>query len=102
MREATNKHPWAPFAAVVSAVLACSSFGQTAVWTGTGANENYTTPANWQGGTVPGNTGTTTLDFDLGLSQRTINLNSAVNVAGIYFSTPSAGIGYTFQDGGAR
>ena len=100
MREATNKHPWAPFAAVVSAVLACSSFGQTAVWTGTGANENYTTPANWQGGTVPGNTGTTTLDFDLGLSQRTINLNSAVNVAGIYFSTPSAGIGYTFQDGG--
>ena len=33
--------------AALWSVITCAGFGQTAVWTGLGANDNYTNPANW-------------------------------------------------------
>ncbi len=99
MRLPRSMHPGVLVVAWVSAILADPLFGQTAVWTGMGANENYTTPANWQGGVVPGNSGSTTLNLDLSVAQRSIMVNTAANVAGLYFYNPSGGYGYSIYNG---
>jgi autotransporter-associated beta strand protein len=68
--------------------------GGTFQWTGAGSDANWTTAANWMGGTVPSGSGNETLIFPDGVSQKTDtdNLPAGKNAfADIIFS----GTGYT-------
>ncbi|MFH1022688.1 MAG: FN3 associated domain-containing protein, partial [Planctomycetota bacterium] len=70
-------------------------------WTGGGADENWTTGANWEGGTAPGSSYTATFD---GTTSKNCAINANLNVAGIaiqsdYLGTITQGSGKTITVG---
>ncbi|MFH1024237.1 MAG: FN3 associated domain-containing protein, partial [Planctomycetota bacterium] len=70
-------------------------------WTGGGADENWTTGANWEGGTAPGSSHTATFD---GTTSKNCAINANLNVAGIaiqsdYLGTITQGSGKTITVG---
>jgi len=77
---------WLPpllFAATASLVSAA-----TFTWTGAGANNDFTNPANWLGGAAPPNDGSATVVFgDTGAGPVQLPLFGILNLAGIQFQT---------------
>ena len=71
--------------------LGSRSFAQ-ATWEGAGANDLYTTAGNWSPAVAPNNTGTQTIDLDVGAAGQTIGVNTGANVAGIV--TTGSGTGF--------
>jgi len=88
-------------------VLACSlmsashALAATVVWTGTGADGNWTTSGDWTGGVVPGTTsGTTNGDyafFNATSGTTHVTIDSGRNLAGLQFGGGST-LNYTIGD----
>jgi fibronectin-binding autotransporter adhesin len=70
--------------------------GQTAVWTGGGANQNFTTPGNWAGGHVPPNTGADTAHFQQPATYNTVEVDTSANLSGLFFQGSSGFTDYNF------
>ncbi len=73
-------------AAAGTMCAASGALGQT--WDGGGADDNFTTAANWAGDVVPVNTGTATLMFG-GTARLTPSVNTPYQIGGLRFSQGS-------------
>jgi fibronectin-binding autotransporter adhesin len=69
--------------ATCAAMASPMADAQTAVWTGAGPDQDYTTPANWSGGVVPTDTGTFTVNLSATAPSQVVDVNTAADVAGI-------------------
>ena len=68
----------------------------TFTWTGAGANNDFTNPANWLGGATPPNDGSATVVFgDTGAGSVQLPLFGVLNLASIQFQTTATP--YTFS-----
>jgi autotransporter-associated beta strand protein len=85
---------------VAGALIASQPAGaQTVVWTGAGADTNFTTGANWAGGTPPPNNGVDTVDLSVS-SYANVGINTGANIAGLVFLGSSGSSEYNlFQVG---
>ena len=83
------------FGLLTAAVLACGMFVQpaaaraaTITWSGSGANANWSTTANWSNGTAP--TTTDSLWFNNGVRTTGTNNISSLSIGSITFANPAA------------
>ncbi|HMD60370.1 MAG TPA: hypothetical protein VKG78_03010, partial [Opitutaceae bacterium] len=73
---------------------------QTVIWTGAGTDTNFSTGANWAGGTPPPNNGSNTVDLSVS-AYANVGIDTAANVAGLVFLGSSGFSEYNlFQVGG--
>jgi fibronectin-binding autotransporter adhesin len=71
--------------AIAATLLAASPGGsQTVVWTGAGPNSNFSTGANWAGGSPPPNDGSNTVDLGVS-SYASVGIDTGANIAGLVF-----------------
>jgi hypothetical protein len=67
-------------AAFAAALLGSPAFGASVTWDGGGADENWSTPGNWSGDTVPGTGDSVVVD---GTSTNSCTIDGNVEVASL-------------------
>ncbi len=83
-------------AAVAGAAMAVQSAAVRAItyttytWTGNGSDNNWSTTANWSGGTVPVSSDSSIVEFSGTVPNTTSNANSAYTLGKVEFVTPAA------------
>jgi autotransporter-associated beta strand protein len=71
-------------------VLASSRLSADVVWSGLGINTNWTTPANWDGGSIPANNGTEQIRFE-SAQRGTVLVNTSPSIRRLRFDFTAGG-----------
>ena len=96
MRKAAGFRLFVVFGALCVLLGTSRILGQTSVWTGGGADHNFTTPGNWAGGNVPPNTGANTAHFQQPTTYNTVEVDTSANLSGLFFQGSSGYTNYSF------